>query len=330
MNLQTRLNSFFLLKDRLLDLNNEALIQAKASAYNQNSWFLPDFIEKAITQITHQFLTREALMDWTTAYPQITDHMTHKKVGIVMAGNIPLVGFHDLLSTLIAGHTAVVKLSSKDTVGMEYIIHTLIDIEPQWQDHIIVQSHLKDCDAYIATGSNNTSRYFEQYFGKYPHIIRSNKTSIAILDSGESTADLDLLADDMMLYFGRGCRNVTQVWVPEGYDFIPLLNALKKYNYIIDEHKYRHNYDYQLALLMMTRQFYMDTNAILLSENPSPFAAIAQIHYQFYTPSQPPLVNPTEIQCIVGKGGLPFGSLQKPSLQQYADGVDTLAFLIGL
>ena len=330
MNLQTRLNSFFLLKDRLLDLNNDALIQAKASAYNQNSWFLPDFIEKAISQIAHQFLTKEALMDWTAAYPQIADKMTHKKVGIVMAGNIPLVGFHDLLSTLIAGHTAVVKLSSKDTVGMEYIIHTLIDIEPQWKDHIIVQSHLKDCDAYIATGSNNTSRYFEQYFGKYPHIIRSNKTSIAILDGRESNADLDLLADDMMLYFGRGCRNVTQVWVPEGYDFIPLLNALKKYNYIIDEHKYRHNYDYQLALLMMTRQFYMDTNAILLSENPSPFAAIAQIHYQFYTHSQPPIVNPAEIQCIVGKGGLPFGSLQKPSLQQYADGVDTLAFLTSL
>jgi hypothetical protein len=330
MNLQTRLNSFFLLKDRLLDLNNEALIQAKASAYNQNSWFLPDFIEKSISQIARQFLTKEALMEWTAAYPQIADKMTHKKVGIVMAGNIPLVGFHDLLSTLVAGHTAVVKLSSKDTVGMEFIIDTLIEREPQWKEHIIVQSHLKDCDAYIATGSNNTSRYFEQYFGKYPHIIRSNKTSIAILDGGESTADLDLLADDMMLYFGRGCRNVTQVWVPEGYDFIPLLNALKKYNYIIDEHKYRHNYDYQLALLMMTRQFYMDTNAILLSENPSPFAAIAQIHYQFYTPSQPPIVNPAEIQCIVGKGGLSFGSLQKPSLQQYADGVDTLAFLTSL
>ena len=330
MNLQTRLNSFFLLKDRLLDVNNEALIQAKASAYNQNSWFLPAFIDKAIDQIASQFLTKDALSNWVAAYPQIADKMTHKKVGIVMAGNIPLVGFHDLLSTLVAGHTAVVKLSSKDTIAMEYIIKTLMEIEPQWMNYIIVQSHLKDCDAYIATGSNNTSRYFEQYFGKYPNIIRANKTSIAILEGSESSAELDLLADDMMLYFGRGCRNVTQVWVPEGYDFIPLLNALKKYNYIIDEHKYRHNYDYQLAVLMMTRQFYMDTNAILLSENPSPFAAIAQIHYQFYSASQPPMVNPEEIQCIVGKGGLSFGSLQKPSLQQYADGVDTLAFLTSL
>ena len=330
MNLQTRLNSFFLLKDRLLDHKNEYLIQTKANIYQQNSWFLPNFIDKAIDQIAAQFLNKDALQNWVKAYPHISNEMTYKKVGIVMAGNIPLVGFHDLLSTLVAGHTAVVKLSSKDTVGMEYIIQTLMDIDAQWKDYIIIQSQLKDCDAYIATGSNNTSRYFEQYFSKYPHIIRANKTSIALLDGSESTSDLDALADDMMLYFGRGCRNVTQVWVPEGYDFIPLLTALKKYNYIIEEHKYQHNYDYQLALLMMTRQFYMDTNAILLSENPSPFAAIAQIHYQFYSPSNPPKVNPEEIQCVVGKGGLSFGSLQKPSLQQYADGVDTLSFLTSL
>jgi hypothetical protein len=188
---------------------------------------------------------------------------------------------------------------------------------------------LKNCDAYIATGSNNTSRYFEQYFGKFPHIIRSNKTSIAILDGQESSTDLELLTEDIMLYFGRGCRNVTQIWVPEGYDFIPLLNALKKYNYLLDEHKYKHNYDYQLALLMMNRQFYMDSGGILLSENASPFAAISQIHYQFYK-EEVPAFNREEIQCVVGKGALSFGSLQQPNLSQYADGVDTLAFLSNL
>ncbi len=330
MNLQTRLNSFFLLGAQLLDTENNALKQAKANVYQQNSWFLPAFIDQAIHQIATQFLSKDALTQWVALYPQLANQMTHKKVGIVMAGNIPFVGFHDLLSTLVAGHTAIVKLAAKDTVGIEYLIQTLIEIEPKWKDYIIIQPQLKDCDAYIATGSNNTSRYFEQYFGKYPHIIRSNKTSIAILDGTESSTDLDLLADDMMLYFGRGCRNVTQVWVPEGYDFIPLLTALKKYNYIIDEHKYRHNYDYQLALLMMTRQFYMDTTAILMSENPSPFAAISQIHYQYYSSSKPPLVNQDEIQCIVGKGGLAFGSLQQPKLEQYADGVDTLQFLSSL
>jgi hypothetical protein len=238
-----------------------------------------------------------------------------------------MVGFHDLLSVLIAGHIAVVKLSSKDKVLMQYVIDSLIEINPLFKDRIIVQEQLKNCDAYIASGSNSAGEYFEQYFGKYPHIIRKNKTSIAILDGTENMDALNLLADDMMLYFGMGCRNVTQVWVPTGYDFLPLVTALKKYDYLIDQHKYKHNYDYQLALLMMNRQYYMDAGGILLSENPSPFAALSQIHYQFYENDKLPEINPLNVQCIVGKTGLAFGSLQKPSLSQYADGEDTLEFL---
>jgi hypothetical protein len=284
-------------------------------------------MDHAITQIRDSFLSLDALKHWANSYPSLSDATTGKKVGIVMAGNIPLVGFHDLLSTLIAGHTAVVKLSSKDTVLMKYVIESLIEINPAFENLIIQQEQLKNCDDYISTGSNNTGRYFEQYFGKYPHIIRKNKTSIAILNGQESKAELDLLADDMLLYFGMGCRNVTQIWVPEGYDFIPLLEAMKKYNYLGDEHKYKHNYDYQLALLMMNRQFYMDTGGILLSENPSPFAALSQIHYQFYTPGKLPTIDSSEIQCIVGVNGIPFGGPQKPSLLEYADGVDTLEFL---
>ena len=329
MNLQARIEHFFTLGDQYLNPGNPHLEEAKLNAYQQNSWFLPHFIDHALKQINQQYLTIGPLKAWTMAYPSISSTVTGKKVGIVMAGNIPLVGFHDLLSTLIAGHTAVVKLSSKDTVLMEYVIKRLISIDSEFEQTIILQDHLKNCDAYIATGSNNTSRYFEQYFGKFPHIIRSNKTSIAILDGQESSTDLELLTEDIMLYFGRGCRNVTQIWVPEGYDFIPLLNALKKYNYLLDEHKYKHNYDYQLALLMMNRQFYMDSGGILLSENASPFAAISQVHYQFYK-EEVPAFNREEIQCVVGKGGLSFGSLQQPNLSQYADGVDTLAFLSNL
>jgi hypothetical protein len=284
-------------------------------------------MDHATSQIKQSFLSLDALKHWANKYPSLSNEPTGKKVGIVMAGNIPLVGFHDLLSTLIAGHTAVVKLSSKDTVLMKYVIESLIEINPAFEKLIIQQEQLKNCDAYIATGSNNTGRYFEQYFGKYPHIIRKNKTSIAILNGQESKAELDLLADDMLLYFGMGCRNVTQIWVPEGYDFIPLLEAMKKYNYLGDEHKYKHNYDYQLALLMMNRQFYMDTGGILLSENPSPFAALSQIHYQFYTPGKIPTIDSSEIQCIVGQNGIAFGGPQKPSLLEYADGVDTLEFL---
>jgi hypothetical protein len=327
MNIQARIEAFFTLGDKYLTDKNEGFRDAKWKANNQNAWFLPEFIQQATQQIVEQYLQIDAMQEWAQLYPTISNSSTHKKIGIVMAGNIPMVGFHDLLSVLIAGHTAVVKLSTKDTVLMQYIIDSLIEINPAFKDLIVVQEQLKNCDAYIATGSNSAGQYFEQYFGKYPHIIRKNKTSVAILDGSETPEMLDLLANDMMLYFGMGCRNVTQVWVPKEYDFIPLLSALKKYDYLIDQHKYKHNYDYQLALLMMTRQFYMDAGGILLSENPSPFAAISQIHYQFYTPGENPQLNDADIQCVVGKEGLPFGSLQKPMLVQYADGVDTLDFL---
>ena len=330
MNLQARIKGFVTLGQQLSDTNNALLIEAKSAAYQQNAWFLPTFIDQAIEQIREQFLQQTALEEWTAAYPSIADQSTHLKVGIVMAGNIPLVGFHDLLSTLIAGHTAVVKRSSKDQVLMDFIIASLIKINPAFEAQILVQEQLKNCDAYIATGGNTAGNYFEYYFGKFPHIIRKNKTSIAILDGTETLAELAALADDCMLYYGMGCRNVTQVWVPEGYDFIPFLNALKKYNYLQDQHKYKHNYDYQLALLMMRKQLYMDSGGVLMSENPSPFAAISQIHYQQYPLGTSPTFNMDEIQCVVGKNQLPFGSLQKPLLAQYADGVDSLAFLSGL
>jgi len=330
MNLQARIMAFFTLGAQFLNPENEQLAAVKNRAYEQNSWFLPHFIEHALAQIKQQFLALDLVQNWVAVYPAISDAPTGKKIGIVMAGNIPLVGFHDLLATLIAGHTAVVKLSSKDTPLMEFVIRSLENIDPAFKDLIIVQEQLKNCDAYIATGSNNTGRYFEQYFSKYPHIIRKNKTSVAILDGKETAGEIDLLTDDMMLYFGMGCRNITQIWVPHDYDFIPLIAALKKYNYLGEEHKFKHNYDYQLAILMLNRQFYMDSGGILLSENPSPFAAISKIHYQFYTPGQLPNINHSEVQCIVGKNGVPFGSPQTPSLLQYADGVDTLAFLSSL
>jgi len=330
MNLQARIKGFVALGQQLSDTNNALLIEAKSAAYQQNAWFLPEFIDQAILQIREQFLQQTALEEWVDLYPSIADQATQIKVGIVMAGNIPLVGFHDLLSTLIAGHIAIVKRSSKDQVLMDFIIASLIKINPAYEAQILVQEQLKNCDAYIATGGNTAGNYFEYYFGKFPHIIRKNKTSIAILDGTETLAELAALADDCMLYYGMGCRNVTQIWVPEGYDFVPFLNALKKYNYLQDQHKYKHNYDYQLALLMMRKQLYMDSGGVLMSENPSPFAAISQIHYQQYPMGTIPTFNMDEIQCIVGKNQLPFGSLQKPLLTQYADEVDSLAFLSGL
>jgi hypothetical protein len=330
MNIPSRIEAFFTLGKDYLNPEKEAFLEVVSKANNQNAWFLPSFILQASSQISQQFLTKEALNDWTSLYPTLSNENTGIKVGIVMAGNIPMVGFHDLLSTLMAGHCAVVKLSSKDTVLMQYIIDSLITIHPDFKNLIIVQEQLKNCDAYIATGGNNAGQYFEQYFGKYPHIIRKNKTSIAVLDGKETSQELSLLADDILLYFGLGCRNVTQLYVPEGYDFIPLLDALKKYSYLLDEHKYKHNYDYQLALLMMSRQMYMDAGGVLLSENPVPFTAISHVHYQYYSPLSMPKWDEQNIQAVVGHQYLPFGSLQKPTLSQYADGVDSLAFLSSL
>jgi hypothetical protein len=191
---------------------------------------------------------------------------------------------------------------------------------------------LKDCEAYIATGSDNSARYFEYYFSKYPHIIRKNRTSIALLDGTESPEELDQLADDIQLYFGLGCRNVTQIWVPQDYDFVPLLSALKKYDDYKNHDKYKNNFDYQLTIAIMNNRFYMSNDSIVLLENESPFSPISQLHYQHYDQKEKVIqqLDREKIQCIVGKGFIPFGKAQSPDLTDFPDGVDTLAFLINL
>jgi hypothetical protein len=246
-----------------------------------------------------------------------------------MAGNIPLVGFHDFLSVFISGHTAVIKPSSKDEILIKHIVAELIKMDGRISEMVFFAPQLAGLDAYIATGSNNSSRYFDYYFGKFPNIIRRNRTSVAVIDGTETAAELDLLADDIQSYFGLGCRNVTQLFVPTNYDFIPLLTALKKYEYYLDFHKYKHNYDYHLALLIMGNKYYMNNDSLVFTENESPFSPVSQVHYQFYsTPEQLSHLNQnTDIQCIVGHGCIPLGSAQHPSLTDYADGTDTLAFL---
>ncbi len=192
---------------------------------------------------------------------------------------------------------------------------------------------LRGCDAYIATGSNNSSRYFDYYFGKYPHIIRRNRTSVAILDGKETDEELDALSDDIQLYFGLGCRNITKLYVPENYEFLNLLNALRKYDHYFEFHKYKHNYDYHLALLIMGNKYYMNNGSVILTENTSIFSPVSQVNYEFYQNKTSVIVElerNNEVQCIVGHGYIPFGKAQQPSLADYADGVDTMKFLITL
>ncbi len=306
-------------------------ISAKERAAISNSWFIPEFIDIASRNIAEKFLDREELIKWSKHY-SLDDNISPKVVGIVMAGNIPMVGFHDLLATFIAGHYQAIKLSSKDDVLTKHLVEKLYEIDPEIRKYIRIEEVLKGSDAFIATGSNNSSRYFEQYFGSYPNIIRRNKTSMAVLTGMESESELAALSDDIHLYFGLGCRSVSSILVPEGYDFIPLLNSFNRYEYFMDHHKYKSNYDYQLSLLLMNNLFYMTNGSTLLRENDSPFSAISVVHYRHYK-NQADLEEMTsspDLQCVTGQGFLPFGSSQEPGLFTYADGVDTMQFLLSL
>lgn len=329
MNLPHRIDLLVRLGQYILS-NEEGWTNAKERASRENGWFAPEFIELAAENIARRFLQKEILQEWVAGYSIPETNTQPGQVGIVMAGNIPLVGFHDWLCVFISGHKALVKPSSKDQVLIRHLVEKMATWDPEINDLTGFAEMLKGCDAYIATGSNNSSRYFDYYFGKYPNIIRQNRTSVAVLTGEETTSELELLADDVFLYFGLGCRNVTKICVPNGYEFIPLIEAFKKYNYLADHHKYKNNYDYNLALHLLNKKYYMSSCALLLVEEPGLFSPISQLNYEFYDGADKltgELTANKDLQCIVGKGFVPFGQSQVPEISDYADGVDTLEFL---
>jgi hypothetical protein len=311
--------------------NDPALQMVKDRAFQANGWFTPEFIDLSLQNICRYYLDESRLNDWLAGYPAPVS--SPRQVGIVAAGNIPLVGFHDWLCGFLSGHQVRLKLSSKDTLLMQHVIDKVNEWYPEYAEQTLVQDMLKHCGAYIATGSNNSARYFEYYFAQYPHIIRRNRTSVAVLDGTETPAELEALADDVMLYFGLGCRNVTKIFVPEDYNFEALLKGLRKYSYLADHHKYKNNYDYNLALILLNNSPYMANDNIILQESASIFSPISVLHYSHYTDASvlaEELKNNNDLQCIVGHGFTPFGMAQQPSLSDYADGVDTMQFLTGL
>ncbi|RAJ05234.1 hypothetical protein LX64_02389 [Chitinophaga skermanii] len=306
---------------------------AKRKAYNINGWFTEEFIDLSVNNICRYFLQEEALQTWLLMYPQLGSPAVQQTVGIVAAGNIPLVGFHDWMCGFLSGHKVRIKLSSKDETLMRHIIEKIAEWYPEAAELTSIEEILKGCDAYIATGSNNSARYFEYYFSKYPHIIRRNRTSAAILTGEETEEELNFLADDIMIYFGLGCRNVTKVFVPQGYNFEPLLKALGKYSYLADHHKYKNNYDYHLALFLLNHDYYMSNSNILLHEHESLFSPLSVLNYAFYEDAAAltvELQQHPDLQCLVARNVTPFGHAQQPSLTDYADGVDTMHFLQAL
>ena len=307
MNLQHRIDLLVQLGQYIL-ADNENWLEVKEKASYENGWFTPMFVTTATQNIATEFLQKEVLENWTKEYSIESKIANPQKVGIVMAGNIPLVGFHDFLCVFISGNIAVMKSSAKDNVLIKDLVEKIIEWDADAANYLQFAEMLKDCDAYIATGSNNSSRYFEYYFAKYPHIIRKNRTSVAIITGNETTQELEKLADDVYYYFGLGCRNVTKIYVPVDYDFVPLIEAFNKYQHLADHHKYKNNYDYNLALHMLNKVYYMTNGSILLIEDKSLFSPISQLNYEFYT-SEEEVVN---------------------SVNDYADGVDTMSFLTSL
>lgn len=303
----------------------------------ENLWFTPLHVKESIHGIC-SFLKEDKLDKWLNKY-SIADENTNKTIAVIMAGNIPMVGFHDLLSVLISGHKFIGKLSSKDNQLLDSIAQLLIEINPDFKDLIhFQQEQLKSgFDAIIATGSNNSARYFEAYFGKYPHIIRGNRNSVAVLSGKESSIELEELGKDIFLYFGLGCRNVSKLYFPEGYDIKSLLDCWKKYDYIIEHSKYANNYDYQKSLLLMNKSNHFDNGFVLLQESKAIASPIALVNYEFYDQlsnlEKELEKNADSIQCTVSNcidNMIPIGKAQEPELWDYADNVDTMQFLTQL
>jgi hypothetical protein len=305
-----------------------------------NPWFIPAFIHHALAEIS-RILKRDSLGEWTGRYPREKfHHGTPRVVGTILAGNIPLVGFHDFLAILVSGHLFKGKLSGKDDRLLPFLADKLIAFEPGFAPLVrFEETGLGSIDAMIATGSNNTFRYFEYYFGKYPHIFRKNRSGVAILDGKETDRELSALADDVFLYFGLGCRSIAKLYIPEGYPFDGLFKAMEKYGKITDHHKYANNYQYQRSVFLMNRVEHLDNGFLLLRKDPAVSSPVGTLHYEWYTEREDPVAwlqgRKDSIQCVAGREtpdvpAVPFGRTQHPELWDYADNEDTLNFLINL
>ena len=306
-------------------------------AEQQNSWFTRANVIFAFKSWS-EALSENNVQQWLSQY-QIPQTTSPKKILIIMAGNLPLVGFHDLLCVLVAGHKAIVKLSSDDRVLLPYLITQIRTFAPEWAEAVaFTDDKVTEYDAVIATGSDNTARYFEYYFGKKPHIIRKNRHSVAVLTGEETPEELQDLGKDIFLYYGLGCRSVSKLFVPQGYDFDLLFQAIYPYKDIIEEQKYANNYDYNKAVYLMSLYKLLENGFLLLKEDEHYGSPIATLFYEYYTNKEALkkklATDKEKIQCVVGHnfidGEIPFGQTQTPKLWDYADGVNTLTFLLNL
>lgn len=314
----------------------ELLSEQITQAVHYNGWFTKENVLFAL-ETWSAALSLENIKTWTDAYH--IDDKEPKIIGIVTAGNIPLVGFHDFLTVLMSGHKLLIKQSSDDQKLLPILIDFLITVEPGFKDKIrIEKSQLKEFDAVIATGSNNTARYFEHYFQKYPNIIRKNRNAVAILTGDESEKEFIALSEDIFRYFGLGCRSVSKIFVPKDYDFDKLFKGIFNQGDVLSYQKYKNNYDYNKTVYLMSQIPLIENGFLVLKEDISYASPIATLFYEYYDSLDSVMLriehDTDRIQCVVGKN-LPldtvsFGQTQQPQLWDYADGVDTMKFLLEL
>ncbi len=322
------------------DLYFEKFKDLLSLSQSHNGWFTPEQVYFAVESWA-KALREDNLNKWLSAYPFdcAQDDKTVKTIGLILAGNIPLVGFHDFLSVLITGHKVLVKASSNDQHLLAFLADYLISIEPKLSYYIsFTDGKLENFDAIIATGSNNTARYFEFYFKDKPSIIRKNRNSVAVLNGNESHEDLVNLGEDIFRYFGLGCRNVSKLFVPKDYNFDAFFKAIYEYKDVIFYEKYSNNYDYNKAVFLMSNFKLLDNEFLTLKEDTSYASPISSVFYEYYediADLQKRLESESDqIQCVVSNNlipnSIPFGQTQQPKLWDYADNVDTLQFLISL
>lgn len=331
MNIARRIQAFIKIGEYL---KNGIYQDAKDEIINAeiiNPWFTQENIKRALNA-WHEQLKPDMMESWIKPY-KLREVEKQKKVLVIMAGNIPLVGFHDFITVLISGHKLVIKMSSTDNVLLKIIINNLISMDPYFNQSISFVNNLKDrsFDAVIATGSDNSAQYFEYYFKHAKKIIRKNRSSVAILDGTESTMELEGLADDIFTYFGLGCRNVSKIFLPKGYDLNKLFEVFYPFNKIIEHKKYANNYDYNKAIFLMGSNKLIENGFLLMKEEKSLLSPVAMLYYEYYediyTVEQFIHENSEQLQCVVSKKEVPFGNTQKPNLWDYADSFDTVEFL---
>lgn len=309
-----------------------------AKAKVLNPWFTKENISSALQALAKN-LDKKHLENWVSSYSTNVDGYREKTVGLILAGNIPLVGFHDILCSIITGFTVQIKLSSDDKLLIPHILGKLEEIEPSFKKQISIVERLKDFDTIIATGSNNTSRYFEYYFKNVPHIIRKNRNGVAIISGNESKEELKALGHDIFDYFGLGCRNVSKIYFPKEYQYAHFFEGIECFHEIANHFKYHNNYDYNKSIYLVNGDEHLDNGFLLLKKDERLASPLAVVYFEEYENLKDLTsvleAKKQEIQCIVSSVALdtsipiiPFGESQSPKLSDYADSVDVIEFLI--